>query len=41
MVFLSETRLCGQSAVNLKRKLGFDGMILVNSVGRSGGLALL
>ena len=41
MVFLSETRLFGRRAANLKRRLGFDGMAYVDSEGRSGGLALL
>ncbi|GMN74700.1 hypothetical protein TIFTF001_052430, partial [Ficus carica] len=41
MVFLSETRLFGRRATNLRKRLGFDGMIHVDSEGRSGGIALL
>ena len=41
MVFLSETRLFGRRAANLRRRLGFDGVIYVDCVGRSGGLTLL
>ncbi|GMN63226.1 hypothetical protein TIFTF001_032293 [Ficus carica] len=41
MVFLSETKLFGQRAANLRKRLGFDGMFYVNCEGRSGGLALL
>ncbi|KAL9436069.1 hypothetical protein AB3S75_022188 [Citrus x aurantiifolia] len=41
IIFLMET-LCGKDKLeSIKRKLGFDGLFVVDRVGRSGGLALL
>ena len=41
LVFLSETKFWGQKAVNLKRRLGYENGIHVDSAGKSGGLILL
>ena len=41
IIFLMET-LCGKDKLeNIKRKLGFDGLFVVDRVGHSGGFALL
>lgn len=41
MVFIMETKLSSRRTDFLKRKLGFENIFAVDSVGRSGGLALL
>lgn len=41
LVFISETKLNGRKAGLVKARLGFDGGIHVDSIGRSGGLILL
>jgi len=40
MVFLMETKLQAGRLDFLKTRLGFDGLFVVNSKGKSGGLAL-
>jgi hypothetical protein len=40
LVFLMETKMMNNKICFLKNKLGFDGMFVVDCVGRSGGLAL-
>jgi hypothetical protein len=41
MVFLMETKLMSTKMESLRIKLGFEGMFVVDCLGRSGGLALL
>ncbi|KAK6153847.1 hypothetical protein DH2020_013486 [Rehmannia glutinosa] len=41
IVFLMETKLYGSNASSLRVKLGYHNGVVVDSVGRSGGLALL
>jgi hypothetical protein len=41
MVFLMETKMSNKRVDFLKRKLGFENLFEVDSVGRSGGLVLL
>lgn len=41
LVFISETKFNGRKAGLVKARLGFDGGIHVDSIGRSGGLILL
>ena len=41
LVFISETKLCGRRASLVKCRLGFDGGMHVDSVGRSGSLVFL
>lgn len=41
LVFISETKLRGRKASLVRCRLGFDGGVHVDSVGRSGGLILL
>ena len=40
-LFLIETLSCRSSLESIKVKLGFDGLFVVDRVGRSGGLALM
>jgi hypothetical protein len=41
LVFLMETKLQSNKMNDIKQRLGFENMIVVDNVGRSGGLALL
>ncbi|XP_059436088.1 uncharacterized protein LOC132169016 [Corylus avellana] len=41
VVFLMETKLCNTRMERVRLQLGFDNMFVVDSVGRSGGLALM
>jgi hypothetical protein len=41
MVFCMETKLRSNKMAIIKQKLGFKNMLVVDSIGRSGGLALL
>lgn len=41
MVFLMETKLRAHRFDKIKTKLGFGSIFVVDSVGRSGGLALM
>jgi hypothetical protein len=41
LVFLMETKLRKEKMVNIRCKLGFSGMFVVDSVGKGGGMALL
>jgi hypothetical protein len=41
LVFLMETKLTRQRMELVKTKLDFDGLFVVDCIGKSGGLALL
>jgi hypothetical protein len=41
MVLLMETKMQKQKNEFLKNKIGYEGMFMVGSVGRRGGLAML
>jgi hypothetical protein len=41
MIFLMETKLRGDKMETIRHKIDFPNMLVVDYVGRSGGLALL
>ena len=41
LVFLMETKLCSKKMTSVKQKLGFKNILIVDSISKSSGLALL